>query len=370
MVATLLAAVAAAGVAVAVATAELNLRRERDRSVRARERVLVVADAVQRSYADRATLPASLGELTRNGYLDASATLDPWAPTTALRLTRAGGARGTLTVWSAGRNRANERGAGDDVAVQVAGSACAATLTNARARQIERGVAARLATIRTRASLSGTNASGFAALDAEVTWLDAHRDDADWPVRLSAWLGDTAQLVQAAAAASGRTSTDLDALVAAVQADATAVAAWSSGNSASRGALTAAAIAARALGVGARRWGIAAALAHDDVAVAFAAGHGAALDWRARVADRVPGLTERALAAVLEAQDGDAGLQHPLAGARNANVAVRRLGFTVAMARDGWARALRVEPAPTYGLRSAGADGRFNTADDLVFAEL
>ncbi|MEZ5963531.1 MAG: hypothetical protein R3F56_06765 [Planctomycetota bacterium] len=363
----LLVAVATAAVVAAAETAAVALRRRGERLQAVERRVAAVVDATASYYRANLSLPATLGALVGGGYLDPDDTFDPFVPTASLRLRRRQ-VRGTLTVWSRGGNHVDERGAGDDVSCSVTGVLLGTQLTHDLGRQFARAVASRVGSSRSASDLDAGNAARYAILASERTWLESNATAADWPRRLVEHLAAAARTLPAASAASGRGTAALDQASAAVAADADGVAATLQGAVVARGALTAADVRGLGLPRAAARSLRAGLLQIDDVQRAHRSGVLAVAAWRSRASDRLAGLHARLVAALLEAQDGDSGLQHPLAGSAGIDAAVAALGLPAEARTDGFARAWRLEPAPGYGVRSRGPDRRAGTADDRVYA--
>lgn len=362
-IALLLSAVAAAAVLVAARTAERAWGRQAERAALARRRVAEVAEAARAHYLAHLALPSSLGALVTGGHLDVEDTFDPCAPERTLRLVRQG-ARGHVTCASRGRNRIQENGGGDDIVAEVEAVLPGAQLTRERGRRIARIVEARITLRRGAAELSAANALRWAEAQSSRTWLEDHREASDWHVRFAQHVALLATALSSAAGDAGRGAPGLEAAVDAITGDAGALA--TAGSAGARGTLTATGVAALGLDPAAARFVRACLLSLDDLQRARHAGITASAAWRARTLVRFDGLHERTLAALFEAQDGDGGLQHPLAGHRSVRAEVTGLGLPPEFRRDGHARAWRLEVAPALGFRSAGADGTFGTADDTV----
>lgn len=363
----LLSAVATAAVVVAAASAERALRRQAERMGDARRSVSEVVDAARAYYRDQRILPATLGALVSGGYLSAEQTLDPFMVGTALRLVRTG-ARGTVTCSSRGPNHINERGSGDDVVAVGAAMPVGAALTHEQGTRLARMVEHRVTSTRNATALTASNGALWSSITASRAWLEGNVRDADWPERVARHVDLLVRALGDAAVESGRETPQLAAAIAAIAHDADALVTLVRGGTALRGTVTAAQVASLGLGVGARRLARAGLLWLDDLERAARAGALAEVAWRTRIVDRLAGLEARALAALLEAQDGGSGLRHPLSGYRSINAALTGLGLPLTERLDGFALAWRMEAAPGFGFRSAGADRLVGTGDDTVFA--
>lgn len=360
----LLVAVAAAAVVAAGESASLALRRQTDRARQARQRVAEVVEAARAYYRQTLVLPPSLGALVAAGHLRAASTADPFLPAAPLRLVREG-ARGTLRCWSRGPDHVDQRGAGDDLRAEAVAAVVGTACTRELGARFVHAAASRVTSVRWAGELDAENAQRFASLLASRTWLEGHTDDGGWPRRVAEHVQLAVQAVGEAATGTGRDAPALLAAVAAIAADATALA---GGDTGGRSGLSAAAVTPLPLGVGCRRLLRAALLWLDDHERALRAGAVGPGAWRARVLARLPGFEVHALAALLEVQDGDCGLSHPLAAYASIRKAVAGLGLPAEAVRDGFGTRFALDPGPRYGVRSAGPDGVFGTDDDLVFA--
>lgn len=95
---------------------------DRTKLAEAQAEVLALATAIRAYYTDHTAFPASVGVLIPD-YMDqgvaGSALVDPWNQGYLVSAQPAGGAVVNLTVRSAGPDRIDDGGAGDDVAVSV-----------------------------------------------------------------------------------------------------------------------------------------------------------------------------------------------------------------------------------------------------------
>jgi hypothetical protein len=346
-----------------------SIKDQREQRLRESEsRTSLVAAALRDHYREHLAFPGMLDALATGGRVEREELRDPFAPAMNLEYRATDPSGRLVLVYSRGENRVDESGLGDDIVCALSRDVLGASVTRQRWQLLRRAITTHARVTRSETDLAGPQPAWFTDMDALLL------DPADSSIAMQDWVRGVGRaylegvdLALGIAANNGLATAAQAAVVANLRRDYDALS-FMLGLSGPETPSTQTVRAIRAAGLP-PAFELAAVNAQLGLRELQRLAVGAPdLAWRIRHTVKLGGFRGRAVHAMLEAQDGDPGLESFLATYSALQDAITDLGLTSSMRLDGWGVAFAIEPlGKEFGLRCAGPDRLAWTSDDVVY---